>query len=115
MNIQTKRIYDAPSDSDGKRILVDRLWPRGIKKEDAKFDLWLKNITPSNELRKWFHEDIENRWEEFQQKYQTELSQVSIQLNELKQLAQHETVTLLTSAKNEVRNHVTVLLEVLGQ
>ena len=69
MNIQTKRIYDVPLESDGQRILVDRLWPRGIKKVDAKLDLWLKEITPSNDLRKWYHQDIENRWAEFQQKY----------------------------------------------
>lgn len=115
MNIQTKRIYDVPLESDGKRILVDRLWPRGIKKVDAKLDLWLKEITPSNDLRKWYHQDIENRWAEFQQKYKAELSQVSAQLNALKQLAQHETVTLLTSAQNEGRNHVAVLLDVLRQ
>ena len=115
MDIQTKRIYDVPLESDGQRILVDRLWPRGIKKVDAKLDLWLKEITPSNDLRKWYHQDIENRWAEFQQKYKAELSQVSAQLDELKQLAQHETVTLLTSAKNEDRNHVAVLLDILRQ
>lgn len=115
MNIQTKRIYDAPSASDGKRVLVDRLWPRGIKKEDAKIDIWLKEITPSNELRKWYHEDIENRWEEFSQKYRTELSNLSTQLSDLRQLIQQETVTLLTSAKNEGRNHVVVLVDVLEQ
>ena len=112
--IQTKRIYEAPSENDGKRILVDRLWARGIKKEDARIDLWLKEITPSNELRKWYHEDIENRWDEFQQRYKAELQSVQSQLAELKQLTNDETVTLLTAAKNEGRNHVTVLIDVLA-
>ena len=111
--IQAKRIYDAPSENDGKRVLVDRLWPRGIKKENAQIDLWLKEITPSNELRKWYHEDIENRWDEFQVRYKTELQNVLPQLAELKQLTDLETVTLLTAAKNEGRNHVTVLVDVL--
>ena len=66
MTIYSKRIYDAVSETDGQRILVDRLWPRGVKKDDAKIDLWPKEITPSNELRKWYHEDSENRWDEFQ-------------------------------------------------
>mgnify|MGYP003597596918 FL=1 len=82
MTIRSKRIYDEVSDADGKRILVDRLWPRGIKKENAQIDWWAKEITPSNELRKWYHEDIENRWEEFQQKYQTELQSSTTQLAE---------------------------------
>ena len=113
MPLQTKRIYDAPSENDGKRILVDRLWPRGIKKEDAKIDLWPKEITPSNELRKWYHEDIENRWDEFQQKYRVELENAKPQLTELKHLIAQETVTLVTSVKNEGRNHVTVLVDAL--
>ena len=66
MTIYSKLIYDAISETVGQRILVDRLWPRGIKKDDAKIDLWPKEITPSNELRKWYHEDSENRWDEFQ-------------------------------------------------
>ncbi len=113
MTIHTKRIYDESAENDGKRILVDRLWPRGIKKENAKIDLWPKEITPSTELRKWYHEDIENRWHEFQQRYKRELKCVQPQLVELKHLAENEQVTLLTAAKNEGHNHVTVLIEVL--
>jgi uncharacterized protein YeaO (DUF488 family) len=113
MNIQQKRIYDAPSETDGLRILADRLWPRGIKKENAKIDLWSKEITPSSELRKWYHEDMENRWEEFRQRYTAELKQQTEALNELRQLASKQTLTLLTSAKNEGLNHLTVLKQVL--
>ena len=114
MTIYSKRIYDAVSDTDGQRILVDRLWPRGIKKDDAKIDWWPKEITPSNELRKWYHEDIENRWDEFQQRYRIELSQVTVQLEELQKLIAQGPITLLTAAKNEGRNHVSVLLDVLN-
>ena len=72
MPIQLKRIYDEVSASDGKRILVDRLWPRGIKKEDAQLDLWAKDVAPSNELRKWYAHD-EEKWDEFQTLYRDEL------------------------------------------
>lgn len=114
MTIRSKRIYDEVSDADGKRILVDRLWPRGIKKENAQIDWWAKEITPSNELRKWYHEDIENRWEEFQQKYQTELQNSTTQLAELHQIVEKNDVTLVTAAKNQGRNHVDVLMAFLA-
>jgi uncharacterized protein YeaO (DUF488 family) len=74
MNIQLKRIYEAGSKDDGYRILVDRLWPRGFTKEKAALDLWLKEIAPSNELRKWFGHDPD-KWKEFQKKYRQELKQ----------------------------------------
>ncbi|WP_010113660.1 DUF488 domain-containing protein [Acinetobacter sp. P8-3-8] len=115
MTIQSKRIYEAVSESDGKRILVDRLWPRGIKKEDAKIDWWPKEITPSNELRKWYHEDMENRWDEFQQKYQAELSSESTALEALRTMSEKETVTLISAVKNIDYSHITVLIEVLQQ
>lgn len=115
MTIQSKRIYEAVSESDGKRILVDRLWPRGIKKEDAKIDWWPKEITPSNELRKWYHEDMENRWDEFQQKYQAELSSESTALEALRTMSEKETVTLISAVKNIDHSHITVLIEVLQQ
>ncbi|MDV2438801.1 DUF488 domain-containing protein [Acinetobacter gerneri] len=113
MTITIKRIYSEALDSDGKRILVDRLWPRGIKKEVAKIDLWAKEITPSNELRKWYHEDMPARWEEFQVRYQAELAQHPDQLQQLKALAKQEHITLLTAAKNEQQNHATVLKSIL--
>ncbi|WP_336953301.1 DUF488 domain-containing protein [Acinetobacter sp. AS167] len=114
MTIYSKRIYDAVSETDGKRILVDRLWPRGIKKEDAKIDLWPKDVTPSNQLRKWYHEDIESRWDEFQKRYRVELSQVTVSLDELRKLTAQGPITLLTATKNQGRNHVSVLLDVLN-
>ena len=113
MNIYMKRIYTTASDMDGKRILVDRLWPRGIKKEDAKIDLWAKEITPSTELRKWYHQDIEHRWDEFQQHYKAELLEQPEMLQHISKIAQHEKVTLITAAKNEQHNHVVVLKQIL--
>ena len=115
MNIYMKRIYTDASDMDGKRILVDRLWPRGIKKEDAKIDLWAKEITPSTELRKWYHQDIEHRWDEFQQHYKAELLEQPEMLQHISKIAQHEKVTLMTAAKNEQHNHVVVLKQILEQ
>jgi uncharacterized protein YeaO (DUF488 family) len=70
--VKIKRVYDQPEKADGKRVLVDRLWPRGVKKEDAGFDLWLKDIAPSNELRKWFSHDP-SKWQEFEERYRKEL------------------------------------------
>jgi len=115
MNIYMKRIYTTASEMDGKRILVDRLWPRGIKKEDAKIDLWAKEITPSTELRKWYHHDIEHRWDEFQQRYKAELLAQPEMLQHISKIAQHEKVTLITAAKNEQHNHVVVLKQILEQ
>lgn len=114
MAIYGKRIYDASTMQDGKRILVDRLWPRGIKKIDAHIDLWAKELTPSNELRKWYHEDIVKNWDEFQRKYKEELLGVEEQLNELRQTAQTENITLLSAVKNLERSHVSILLDVLN-
>nr|WP_174507483.1 DUF488 family protein [Acinetobacter sp. Marseille-Q1620] len=113
MNIQIKRIYTAPSPSDGTRILVDRLWPRGLKKEDAKIDFWAKDVTPSNELRKWYHEDMEHRWDEFQRRYQNELNEHHEQLEQLRGMMEDKKVTLLTAAKNELCNHVIILKQLL--
>ena len=75
VKILLKRIYEEPSEADGYRILLDRLWPRGLKKEDAKFDEWRKDITPSKELRQWFHEDKDRHWEVFQGRYGMEIKQ----------------------------------------
>ncbi|WP_445116491.1 DUF488 domain-containing protein [Acinetobacter sp. WZC-1] len=115
MDIRIKRAYVAPSAADGKRMLVDRLWPRGIKKQDADIDLWPKEITPSTELRKWYHEDTVQRWEEFQQRYRAELMQYSDRIRQLREMATRETVTLITAAKNETHNHATVLKQLLEE
>ena len=107
-----KRVYEKPEKKDGTRILVDRLWPRGISKEEAKIDLWLKNIGPSNELRKWFnHED--NKWEEFRKKYFEELKDKKDLIEQIKK--QEGTVTLLFGAKNVEHNNAVAIKEYLGK
>jgi uncharacterized protein YeaO (DUF488 family) len=108
MKVKIKRIYLKPDSEDGIRILIDRLWPRGLKKEDAKIDLWLKGIAPSTDLRKWFNHDPE-KWEEFELRYREELKrntdQVDLLLKELKE----SPVTLLFAAKDEEHNEAVVL------
>lgn len=112
--IVLKRVYVDASDDDGFRILVDRLWPRGIKKENARLDLWLKEIGPSTELRKWFnHED--EKWREFKKKYLLELEANSEVVEVLKKaLTEHPKVTLLYGARNEKHNQAVFLKEWLN-
>ena len=93
-HLRIKRVYSAPSEDDGKRILVDRLWPRGLTKEKADVDLWLKEIAPSNELRKWFGHDP-MKWPEFKLRYAEELKALTELLRALRQEAEHREVTLL--------------------
>lgn len=113
--IRIKRVYEELGDDDGHRILIDRLWPRGISKENAHIDLWLKEIAPSTELRKWFNHDPE-KWEEFKKLYRDELSEKKEMINQIKELEQkHETVTLLFSAKDTEHANAKVLLEVLEE
>jgi uncharacterized protein YeaO (DUF488 family) len=108
-----KRAYQPVEDRDGFRILVDRLWPRGISKEKAKLDLWLKDVAPSNELRKWFAHDPE-RWEEFQIKYYEELKDKKEFLNQIKNKEREEpTITLVYGAKDEEHNNAVVLRDIL--
>ena len=111
--IHTKRIYDLPSVDDGKRILVDRLWPRGLSKEAAEIDEWLKEIAPSDELRKWFGHDPA-RWQEFRNKYKDELHANRELIARLKIESKGKTVTLLYAAKDIEHNNAIVLKEVLG-
>jgi len=107
--IKIKRIYDQPAKEDGYRILIDRLWPRGMTKENAKIDLWLKEVAPSDDLRKWFHRDPE-KWEEFRSKYENELKTKQDLLHKIKQFEQQKgTITLLYSARNEKRNNAVAL------
>ena len=103
-----KRIYKAPAKSDGFRILVDRLWPRGIAKESARIDLWLPDIGPSMKLRQWFNHDPA-RWEEFCRRYLAELQTKEKLVAELKGRAKRGTVTLLYSAKDEQHNQAVAL------
>lgn len=106
--IRIKRIYEPVDKMDGYRVLIDRLWPRGIKKEDAHIDIWLKDIAPSTVLRKWFNHEPE-KWESFREKYQQELKGQPV-VKEIKQLLkEHSVVTLLYGAKNENYNHAIVL------
>lgn len=108
--IEIKRVYEDPADSDGFRILVDRLWPRGLTKEKAKVDLWLKDIAPSTELRKWFGHDPE-KWQEFRVKYSHELEEKQELLNQLIELAEKQTVTLIYGARDKEHNEAEVLKE----
>lgn len=111
--IHSNRIYDEPGDDDGFRILVDRLWPRGVSKERAKIDLWIKEVGPSNELRKWYGHD-EEKYDEFKRRYNAELDE-NPAWEELKSaVAEHRTTTLLHSAKSDL-NNASVLLERLQQ
>ncbi len=109
--IQTKRIYDEPRKEDGLRVLVDRLWPRGVRKEDARIDVWAKTLAPSTELRKWFAHDPD-KFAEFSAKYQAELALVD-RAEFTETFADHATVTLLYAAKSETCNHATVLRDFL--
>jgi uncharacterized protein YeaO (DUF488 family) len=106
--IAVKRIYEPAAKSDGFRVLVDRLWPRGISKTKAKIDLWLPDVGPSTALRRWFNHDPA-RWTEFRRRYHSELKKKTELLVELKTQAKKGTVTLLYSAKDERHNQAVAL------
>lgn len=108
--IKTKRVHDKAARNDGVRVLVDRLWPRGISKDEARVDLWLKAIAPSNELRKWFNHDPE-RWDEFVQRYADELDEWQEVIEPVFEFLekQHKTVTLLFAAKDQEHNNAVAL------
>jgi uncharacterized protein YeaO (DUF488 family) len=110
--IKLKRAYEPPKPSDGTRILVDRLWPRGIKKADAAIDLWLKDIAPSAELRRWFGHRPE-RWLEFRRRYLAELQERPELVEEIRKAARHGPVTLVYAAHDEAHNDAVVLKELL--
>ena len=113
MSIETKRIYAHPSTADGYRVLVDRLWPRGLSRAIADIDLWLRDIGPSTELRKWYGHDVE-RWPTFVERYRQELEGHGELLDLLLDLErQHETVTLLFGARDEVHNEAQLIATVL--
>ena len=110
--INTKRAYEPSKKSDGFRIIVDRLWPRGLKKEDVHFDVWLKDIAPSNELRKWFNHEKE-KWEAFKKKYTAELKGTPALEELLSLVKKHKTISLIYGAKDEESNQAVVLKEIL--
>lgn len=107
-DIKIKRIYDAPEKTDGFRILVDRLWPRGIKKENAQVDIWMKEVAPSTELRKWFNHDPE-KWKQFWADYTKELKHSDAVKDLVEQIKRQHIVTLLYGAKDEQHNQAVVL------
>lgn len=113
MSIRLKRVYDPAAESDGYRILVDRLWPRGLTKEAARVDLWLRRVAPTTELRKWYSHDV-GKWTEFQTRYEEELSSHGELLDLIRDIERHrKTVTLLFGAKDEDHNEANVLADVL--
>ncbi len=112
--IKIKRIYDPASPDDGKRIYIDRLWPRGKKKEDVQIDEWLKEISPSDALRKWFGHDP-SKYAEFKKRYKKELEKHSEVLEKIKKEAKRKTVTILFSAKDVEHNNATVMRELLSE
>ena len=112
MNIKIKRVYEHPEKDDGVRILVDRLWPRGLTKKKARIDLWLKDIAPSTELRKWFAHDPD-KWKGFRGRYQTEIRNNHVRIKVLIQKAREGTITLVYGARDEKHNEALVLKQFL--
>jgi len=110
--LKVKRIYETASSDDGKRILVDRLWPRGIKKSEVKIDEWLKEIAPSDELRKWFAHDP-SKWQAFKRKYAHEIEEKSDLIQQLRKETEREAVTLVYSAKDNEHNNAVALKEII--
>ena len=112
--VNLKRAYEKPSKDDGERILVERLWPRGLTKLQAKIDLWLKDVAPSTELRRWFGHDPK-KWDEFRRRYQKELKNKDELIKLLKRKAKNGTITLIYAARDEEHNGALVLKRFLKQ
>ncbi|WP_026810146.1 DUF488 domain-containing protein [Arenibacter latericius] len=112
--IRIKRIYDIPKESDGYRVLVDRIWPRGVSKESAKLDDWIKEIAPSDKLRKWFDHDPD-KFEEFDKRYRIELQEKVDKLKELREKSKENILTLLYGAKDTEHNQAIILKKVLEE
>ena len=108
MSIELRRVYDPPAPDHGVRILVDRLWPRGLTKEKAKIDVWLKTVAPSNDLRRWIHGDMA-KWTEFESRYFAELDANPEAVAQLRDYLKHGNVVLLYAAKSTTQNHARVL------
>ncbi|MFJ1735186.1 DUF488 domain-containing protein [Streptomyces sp. NPDC088254] len=115
MSVRVRRVYDPPEPDDGVRVLVDRLWPRGVSKDAARVDEWPKGMTPSTELRRWYHAG-EGSYEEFARRYEAELAtpEAAGLLSHVRELAGAGPVTLLTAAKEPDRSHAAVLVRLLG-
>jgi len=113
MSVGLKRVYDSPSDSDGYRILVDRLWPRGVSEETARVDLWLRRIAPTTQLREWYGHDVD-KWSEFQRRYEEELARHGDLIDLIGDIERHrKIVTILFGAKDQEHNEANVIVEVL--
>ena len=113
MTVMLKRAYELPTEADGQRILVDRLWPRGLTKAKAKIDLWLKGAAPSTELRQWFGHDPD-KWQEFEKRYRAELKD-NPALSELQALSRQGNITLIYAAKDELNNEAVALKQILDR
>lgn len=113
-NVGIKRIYDKPARSDGYRVLVDRIWPRGVTKRDAALDAWARALAPSTALRKWFGHDP-RRWSGFRERYRAELAEQTVELTALRHRAAKQRVTLLYAARDPRLNHALALAEVIRE
>jgi uncharacterized protein YeaO (DUF488 family) len=112
--LKLKRAYEPAARTDGKRFLVERLWPRGVKKDELRLHAWLKDAAPSAELRKWYSHDV-SKWSEFQKRYRAELDRNSGALNPILQAARHSTVTLVYAAHDTEHNSAVVLRDYLDK
>ncbi len=110
--VKIKRVYEPASKEDGRRILIDRLWPRGMRRDKARLDEWVKDIAPSDDLRKWFSHDPE-KWPEFRKRYKAELRKKKDLVEQLRDEAKGDTVTLLFAAKDAEHNNAVVLQELI--
>lgn len=109
VEIKLKRVYEDYSENDGFRVLVDRLWPRGMKKEYLHYDLWAKDITPSPALRKWIHEDVQNRWADFERLYTKELGESPAVAEFVEEIRTKKVITLLYASREPLHNHARIL------
>jgi len=112
MPVYTKRIYELSRTEPGYRILVDRIWPRGVKREDLKLDEWLKTVSPTNDLRNWFSHDVA-KWQEFRERYKLELANHADQLDRIRKLSKDSIILLLYSTKDKLHNQAIVLKEII--
>ncbi len=112
MDIRTKRVYDPPAENDGYRVLVDRIWPRGMKRDELAIDRWMRNIAPSTELRKWFNHDLA-RWDAFRKRYFQELHSHADALRSLLEEVGDGPLTLVYAARDQQHNNATALREYL--
>lgn len=112
LDVRIKRAYRPPSSRDGARVLVDRVWPRGLTKSEAALERWMREVAPGTELRHWFGHDPA-RWEEFQRRYRAELKGKGALLNELRDIAREQPLTLVYSARDEEHNQAVVLRDIL--